>query len=420
MLLFNSTRWRIVIISLVVVVNFTSVRRVSAEECSGWDILTAGISCAFKLGIKRIGKSAGRGIAQGIKPDFEKMIDDAGQKLADHITHSVDWEKFGQQLGKNASQEVLTALNSINWEQYGQQAAKGIRIEFEAAMDKLFENQIKPILEDVELIIEQADKAAKDRITQADQAAEARIKQLDDLVENKLKKIDALLQQTVIRFQAAADETIAKVRTDLINYAVDQFTTERDKTVAQIRAEVIDYAATTVNNTITEIVAKVNAELIDHAFAQLEQLRQNFRRDVNQFFDQAENLLILLECTEEKTRIDMENLIKKFGKEFSANCPPLLCGLSNKAADDPILLACYKKLHLSRPPKSWQYLVIYRLEKCEVLSRLTPDMPIENIEEVYLDLHNWAKRIACIQGSTEVMWDALEFKSRYQYWSSFP
>ncbi len=116
----------------------------------------------------------------------------------------------------------------------------------------------------------------------------------------------------------------------------------------------------------------------------------------------------------------MENLIKQLGQEIAANCPPMLCGLSsNAAAEDPIISACYKKLHLSQPPKSWQYSMIYRLEKCEVLSRLGPNTPNENVAAVYLDLHNWAKRIACIQRSPEPMWESLDFKSRYEFWSAY-
>jgi hypothetical protein len=99
--------------------------------------------------------------------------------------------------------------------------------------------------------------------------------------------------------------------------------------------------------------------------------------------------------------------------------PPMFCG-SSKAKDDPIVLACYKELHLKKLPKSWQYFMIYRLEKCEVLGGLTKDTPIENVAAVYLDLYNWAKRIACIQRSQNAMWDSLEFKSRYQYWANFP
>jgi hypothetical protein len=274
--------------------------------------------------------------------------------------------------------------------------------EFEAAMDKLFDDKIKPLLNDIDLILK------------------TRIEHVDTLIDDKLKQIDVLIQQTVDRFQTAADETIAKVKTDLIDYAFNRFDIERDKTIAQIRSEVIDYAAITVTQTTTEIVAKVKAELIKQTFVQLEQLRHDFRRDVNQFFDRAENLLTLLDCTEEKTRIDMENLIKTLGKEVAARCPPMLCGSSSKVADNPTLLACYKKLHLKKPPKSWQYSMIYRLEKCEVLSDLTPDTPVENIAAVYLDLHNWAKRIACIQRSPFTMWDSLEFKSRHQYWSTFP
>jgi hypothetical protein len=392
MLLLKPMRGRKLILSLfaILLIHFAQVPRVEAGGCSWWEVLC------------HIGKRIGKGAAEGIKPEYEKMVDRTAQKLVDHINHSVEWNKIGQELGKGASEEVLKALNTINWEQYGQQIGAGIRQEFEAAMDKLFADKIKPLLKDIDLILE------------------TRIDHVDTLINDKLKQIDGLIQQTVERFQQAAEDTIAKVKTDLIDYAFNRFQIERDETIAQIRAEVIEYAANTVNKTTDEIVAQVKTEVIDHTFAQLDQLRQDFRSEVNHFFERAENLLTLLDCTEEKTRIDMENFIKTLGKELAARCPPMLCGALSKVDDDPILLACYEQLHLKKPPKAWQYTMIYRLEKCEVLSGLTPDTPIENIAAIYLDLHNWAKRIACIQRSPKAMWDSLEFKSRYHYWAAFP
>jgi hypothetical protein len=399
MLLLKSMRCRKVILSLfaILFIHFAHVPRVEAGGCSWKDILLLGIPCIME----KLGESAGRTIAEGLKPEYQEMVDHTAQKLVDHI-NKVDWQKIGQELGKGASEEVLKALNTIKWEEYGQQIGVGIRQEFEAAMDKLFDDKIKPILKDIDLILE------------------TRIDQVDTLINEKLKRIDGLIQETVVRFQTAADNTIAKVKSDLIDYAFNRFQSERNKTIAQIRAEVIDYATDTVNKTTDEIVAKVKGEVIDHTFAQLDQLRHDFRQEVNQFFERAENLLTLLDCTEEKTRIDMENFIKRLGKELAARCPPMLCGPSSKADDDPTLVACYEQLHLKKPPKSWQYTMIYRLEKCEVLSGLTADTPIENIAAIYLDLHNWAKRIACIQRSPKAMWDSLEFKSRYHYWSAFP
>ena len=410
----KTTQPRTIIISLlmIAVVNLTGVPRVQAGDCSKWDILTLGVTCLAKKFIKSGAKKAGEGLAEGIRPDFDQMVDQGGQKLASHI-NSVDWSKIGQEIGKGASEEVVAALNSIDWEQYGQQIGAGIRSEFEVAMNKLFDEQIKPLLKDIDNLLEQ-------RINQADNVLETRLNQLDDLIDDKLEKVDILIKDTFDQFQAAADETIAKVQTEIIDYAFDRFQAERDETVAQIRAQLIDYAATTVNQTTDEVVTKVKTELIDKTVTELTQLKNQFRQDVEHFFNRAENLLVLLDCTEEKTRIDMENLIKQLGQEIADNCPPMLCGLSgNAAAEDPIISACYKKLHLSQPPKSWQYSMIYRLEKCEVLRRLTPKTPTENVAAVYLDLHNWAKRIACIQRSPEPMWESLDFKSRYQFWSDY-
>jgi hypothetical protein len=424
MLLPKTARWRTVIVSLVavVIIHFANAPRVQAGECSEWDILTLGISCIVKLAIKRGGESAGRGIAQGIKPDFDKMVDNAGQKLADHINNSVDWGNIGQELGKGASQEVLKALNTINWEQYGQQVAKGIRTEFEATMNKLFYDKIKPLLKDIDLILE------------------TRIDQVDSLIEDKLNKIDVLIQHTVNRFQAAANETIAKVRTDLINYAFDRFATERHKTVAKIRAEVIDYAATTVNKTTAGIVAKVKAELIAHTFVQLDQLRAQFRQDVEHFFNRAENLIVLLDCTAEKirldldkTREDLDKLGEKYLKELKALTPKAqisqLFSPSGQPSTKPTTLtastatndSCYQQLGVTEGVlEGFEYSTIYDLKKCQVLNTLTPQTPMRRVLNVYWDLHMFAKRVACIQRNpTHFMWDWLAFESLYQFWSTY-
>ena len=385
MLLLKTARWRNVIVLLVavVVINFVNLPRVQA----GW------ITDPFGSIAKKIGKKSGQGLANGIKPEFYEMVDHAGQKLSDHINNSVNWSNIGQELGKGASQEVVIALNSINWEEYGQQVSAGIRQEFEVAMDQLFEEKIKPLLKDIDLILKN------------------RIGQVDNLIDDKLNKIDVLVKNTFDQFQAAADETIAKIKTDLIEYAFNRLDSWRDQTIVKIQTDMIDYTAETFRT--------ISKETIKHTFTEFEQLRSDFRHDVNDFFDRTESLLTMLNCTEEKTRMDMENFIKTIGKEIEAKCPLYLCPSSNKAKDDPIVLACYKQLHIKKPPKSWQYIMIYKLEKCEVLSSLTPDTPVENVAAVYLDLHNWAKRVACIQQlSKNVVWDSLEFKSRYEYWSN--
>jgi ElaB/YqjD/DUF883 family membrane-anchored ribosome-binding protein len=430
-LLPKTTQWRTVVVSLlmVVLVNLTSVPRVQAGDCSGWDILSLGITCVAKKIIKSGTKSAVVDLAQNMRPDFNRMVDDAGQKLVKHI-NSVNWSNIGQELGKGASEEVLSTLNSINWEQYGHQIGAGIRSEFEAAMDKLFDEKLKPLLTDIDNLLAQ-------RIAQADKAVEARLQQLDGLIDDKIEKVDILIQNTFDQFQAAADETIAKVRTDIINYAFESFAAERDKTVAQIRAEVIDYAATTVNTTTAEIVAKVKAELIDQTFAQFDQLRTQFRQDVEHFFNRAENLIFLLDCTEEKLRIDLDKvredldkLGEKYLKEFKALTPGAQISNLFSRGESPSTKPtgsmttnenCYQQLGLIEAAlEGFEYSTIYDIKKCKVLNTLTLETPIRRIQNVYWDLHMFAKRVGCIQHNpTHFMWDWMEFESFYRFWSGY-
>ncbi len=414
MLLLKPARWRTVIAILLagVILNFTSVSTAHAGFFSG-------VKKFFTKTINPV---------HHIKKAYNRSVNETGQKIADHITNSVDWSKIGQELAKGASPELLKALNSINWEQYGQQVGAGIRTEFEAAMDKLFDDKIKPLLTDI-------DNLLKTRSDQADNATEARLKQLDKLVDDNLKKVDVLIQHTVDRFQAAADETIAKVRIDIIDYARDIFVTERDKTVAQIRAEVIDYAAATVKKTTDDIVAKVKAELIDHTFAQIDQLRYQFRQDVEHFFNRAENLIVLLDCTEENIRFDLDRtrdkldkLGEKYLKELKALTPqaqmsklfspsgqPSTKPTTSTATDD----SCYQQLGVTAL-EGFEYSTIYDLKKCKVLNTLTPETPARRVQNVYWDLHMFAKRVGCIQRNpSHFMWDWMAFESRYQFWATY-
>lgn len=417
MLFLKPVRWRTIIALLLVgvVLNFTSVSTVHA----GW---FSGVKKFFTETINPI---------YHIQKAYNRWVKETGGKIAESASkeainafNSINWEEMGRKMGKSASPELLKAFNSINWEQYGQQLGAGIRTEFEAAMDKLFADKIKPLLTDI-------DNLLKMRIKQADNAAEARIKQLDDLIEDKLKKVDALIQHTVDRFQATADKTIAKVRTDIIDYAFDRFATERDKTVAQIRAEVIDSVAAIVNKTTAEIVAKVKAELIDHTFAELDKLRHQFRQDVEHFFN-SENMIVLLDCTEEKIRLEktrdnLEKLGEKYLKELKALTPkaqmsklspsgqPSTKPTTSTATDD----SCYQQLGVTAL-EGFEYSTIYDLKKCKVLNTLTPQTPVRRIQNVYWDLHMFAKRVGCIQRNpSHFMWDWLAFESLYHFWATY-
>jgi DNA-binding protein len=300
----------------------------------------------------------------------------------------------------------------------------------------------------------------KGRIEQADQAAAARLAQLDQLIDDKLAKVDDLIQDTVAQFNQLADDTITKIRrdiidyavtrfetsrdetvrqiqTDVIDYGVEQFETSRDETVSQIQADVIDYAANTFKQTTQEMVASVKVDLIDQTFAQLHQVRSEFRQDVDHFFDRTENLLVLLDCTEEKIRLDLERTreqldklgekyLKEFKQSFSGVSRLMSFGQKKAKPEEStqsttIDTRCYEQLGIDAESlEGFEYSTIYDIKKCKVLSTLTSDTPLRRVQNVYLDLHVFAKRVACIQRNpNHFLWDWLMFEQLYDFWSMY-
>ena len=419
---------------------------VHAGGCS-WNIF-----CHVGNFIKKGGELQGEGMIEAIKPEFEKMAAQASRELTERMK-LIDWSEIGQQLGEGASQEVLKALNSINWEEYGQQVGAGLSLELETMMNQLFDQQLKPLIKDIDMLL-------KGRIEQADEAAAARLNQLNELIDNQLAKADALIQDTLAQFNQMADDTIAKVRQDIIDYAVtrfetsrdetvnkiqadvvdyavEKFETSRDETVSQIQADVVDYAANTFKQTTDDMVATVKTALIDQTFTQLDKVRGQFRRDVDHFFDRTENLLVLLDCAEEKIRLDLERtreeldkLGDKYLKEFNTSISGVSSLISfgqkkakpvestNSTAAD---FGCYEQLGISAESlEGFEYSTIYDIKKCKVLSTLTPETPLRRVLNVYWDLHIFAKRVACIQQNpNHFTWDWLAFKQRYDFWSVY-
>ncbi len=437
---------------VAVIVPLTGAPLVHAGECSWKDSFSFGLTCIVKKMVRKVAESQGRGLIDGVKPEFDKMAAQASRELIEHI-ESIDWTQVGQQLGEGASQEVLMALNSINWQEYGQQVGAGLSLELEQTMNQLFDQQLKPLIKDIDMLL-------KGRIEQADEAAAARLNQLNDLIDNQLAKADALIQDTLAQFNQMADDTIAKVRQDIIDYAVkrfetsrdetvsqiqtevidyaaERFETSRDETVSQIQTEVVDYAANTFKQTTADMVATVKTDLIDQTFTQLKQVRGQFRQDVDYFFDRTENLMVLLDCTEEKIRLDLERtreeldkLGDKYLKEFKASFSGVSSLISfgqktakpvestNSTAAD---FGCYEQLGISAESlEGFEYSTIYDIKKCKVLSTLNPQTPLRRVMNVYWDLHIFAKRVACIQQNpNHFMWDWLMFEQLYDFWSVY-
>ncbi|MDM8561232.1 hypothetical protein [Candidatus Parabeggiatoa sp. HSG14] len=430
MLLSKNARWRKFVIPFVLVmgINFGYIPVTQAGVCSWWDALSLGKTCVDNLLAYRLGESQGKGFVRGVKPEFKKMVDEAGKQLADHVTNSVNWNKIGQKLGQGASDVVLKALQSINWEEHGQKIGAGLRKEFEATMDKLFDEKIRPLLKDIDMVLE-------NRLEQADKIAEARLNQLDSIIEDKVKKIDALIQGTFDQFRVTVNDTIKKVRNDLIDYAFTQATEWRDESIEKVRTDVIDYATHAFAKTTDDAIAKIRSELIEHTFNKLEKLRQDFSADMVNFFKGARELIVRLECAEEKTRLDIETAVRqldklgdKYVKEVK-NLNPKNLLTWGKSTTPPTssktstVEDCYKKagvdLNNIESVEGFEYLTKYKIKKCKVLSTLHSNTPVERIASVYWDLYKFAQRIACFQENTEdFAWDLLEFKDEYQFWNA--
>jgi hypothetical protein len=439
-MLFKNARWRKFVVPLLLVmgINFSYVPVTQAGTCSWWDLATLGLSCGVKVVADMVGESTGKGLARGVKPEFDKMVDEAGKQLADHVTNSVNWNKIGKELGQGASDVVLKALQSINWKKYGQEIGAGLRKEFEATMDKLFAEKIRPLLREVDMVL-------ANRLEQADKIAENRLKQLDGIIEARLKQVDALIQSTFDQFRVTVNDTITKVRTDLIDYTFSQASEWRDDTIQKVRTDVVDYITTAFKKTTDETVAKIRKDLLDHSFAELEKLRQAFSGDVVYFFKEAKELIVRLECAEEKTRIDVNMAISQLnqlGKEYIQeiknfkptleikNFKPTLSFGKSKTPSTPSTPSipdnvkyCYEKAGIDinniESIQGFEYLTIYEIKKCKALSTLDQDTPIKRISNVYWDLYMFAQRVACFQDNPEhFVWDLLKLKYEYEYWNA--
>ncbi|MDM8557311.1 hypothetical protein [Candidatus Parabeggiatoa sp. HSG14] len=287
-----------------------------------------------------------------------------------------EFEKMGKSLAKGIQEQ----LEKTNFKGMGQKFGEGIRQEFDIAMDSLFKDKIAPLVADIDKLLK------------------ARIGQTDKMIEARLKQIDALIQNTFDRFQEAANNTIDKIKTDIVDNAFNQY---------------------------SKAIEKTRKEIVDNTFKKIKKLRQNFRNDVDHFFDRSEYLINLVDCTEEKFRIDTENLTTKIADELEKRCPKMICGWSKASTKESTPKICYQELGLKKPPKSWEYSTLYDLNKCDVLRSLTPmETPVKRILNVYIDLQAFAARMACIQRASRqarlhYRWDWLEFGYQYDFWRGY-
>jgi 2C-methyl-D-erythritol 2,4-cyclodiphosphate synthase len=412
-------RWRIVIALLlaVILVNFASVPRANAF-LNLVDISVEDIN--VKLPSSAEWGEWGQQFRKRFRKEFEQ----------------IDTKTMGQQLGEGVRGEFEKFINSLDLESMGHQLGEGLRKQFEAAMAALFNEQIEPLVADIE-------KLLKARLEQADIIAKDRLAQLDKMIMDRLNQADSLIQASFERFKAAADETIAKVKTAIIGYAFERFDKAREESIA--KADIIVHAANTFKKVTDETMAKLKAALIDHTFTPFDELRRNFRADVEHFFDRTEYFIKTVDCkvegTLEKLRQDMQHIGKEFAQQLKAELSSLelkmtgslRSGFSGGVLTEPEsdstpsvkpLTQCYQELGLMVPPKPWEYSSIYDLQKCEVLKTITDNTPLRRILNIYVDLQALAARMACLQrGSNKATlhytWDWLEFGYWYDFWYAY-
>lgn len=415
--------------------------------------------------------------------DWEKIGRQAGQGAGEAMLEaldSIDWQAYGQKVGAGLRQEFELLMENL-FEDKIQPLLRDIDMLLKQT-NQMAEDRLKQADEIIKKRLQQIDGLVQNTIAQFQTVANKTIENAKQkLITYAFERAEKFRDQTMAQirtdivdyaahtFQGITDETIQKIKQDLIAYSLEQaktfrkqtvaqirtdiidyaahtfqtFTDEnvekikqaliaytferaekfRQQTVAQIRTDIVDYAADTVQKVTEETVNTVKTDLIDHTFTKLYQFRKLFRTDVNQLINQidckvAGNL--------EKFRIDLSNISEKLAKEFKElkiNLPFL--SPSNKTAPKVTQVSsCYQKLGLTKPPKPFQYSTIYDLEKCEVLATLTPKTPIRQVLNVYLDLANFATRMACVQraagerASLHYTWDWLEFEYQYDLWYS--
>ncbi|MDM8564079.1 hypothetical protein QUF74_00325 [Candidatus Halobeggiatoa sp. HSG11] len=197
--------------------------------------------------------------------------------------------------------------------------------------------------------------------------------------------------------------------------------------------------------------SSINTDLNKYFYIRLDDLRKDFRLKIANFLDDSKYFSELITCKIETTFAPITQNKKLVNKNFSAKTAPFNLEISSIAvggpAPVPIASAtgnvtiednknerssnldsvaepifCYQQLGLKSPPETWEYSTIYDLKKCKVLNSLTPQTPIKQILNVYVDLKAWAANMVCIQrgagyhATQHYVWDWLEFGYLYNLW----
>jgi len=245
-------------------------------------------------------------------------------------------------------------------ESAGESMTTGARQEFKKAMNHLFDTKIAPLLKDVDLVM-QFNDTAKSRLNQVDELIKA--------VDKVISHIDKIVSGASERFKPATDKTIDRIREDVITDSVTQ----------------------------------------------LDNLRHNFRKDVDHFFNQTEYIINAIDCKVEGQIEQLDVKMQTFRKDVAALLPSRWFFWRKPHY-------CYKIMNIKHAPKRSEYASIYELKKCELLMSLKPETPIKRVQSVYLDLKTLAATMMCVQyhageyAKPDYTWDWLEFGGQYDFW----
>jgi hypothetical protein len=237
----------------------------------------------------------------------------------------------------------------------------GARQEFATAMNHLFDTKIAPLLKDVDLVMQFNQTAKQSRLNQ--------VNELIKVVDKVVSHINQIVQGAIQKFDQANDKTIAKIKDDVITDSATQ----------------------------------------------LDNLRDNFRKDVDNFFYQTENIINPIDCKVESKIEPLYVKMETFRKDVAALIPSRWFFWREPHY-------CYKIMKIKPEPQSFDYATIYELKKCELLMSLKPETPIKRVQSVYLDLKALAATMMCMQfhageyAKRYYTWDWLEFDGQYDFW----
>lgn len=287
---------------------------------------------------------------------------------------------------------VLTSLSSINSskayipifseiknsfdnevKKTSQSMAAGIRQEYQKAANHLFDEKIKPLLDEIDLV-------AKNRMKDASGIVDDVSGIVDD-VSATVNKVNEIVQDT---------DKIVKDRLDQLNEIIN-------KSMSDIRKSTKDFK-----------------KIIEDTSKSIDQLRDKFKKDIDDIFAKIDNIIdCKITGTHEKIIMDIKTIRDSFIPRLPFLKPP-----------------CYKVVGISADPQYWEYTTIYGLEKCRKLKQLDDaiikgnTITIDTILKAYVDLRALCARVGCVQrhaGDSAAKYfgkEYLELGRAYDIWEN--